>query len=58
MAPAPIFYGACGNERCLYCLPIFDADNNLIPGTDTDRLSWVDLREIVDAHLARKGRDS
>jgi hypothetical protein len=31
---AEIIYGACGVEGCTRCLPLFDEDNNQIPGTD------------------------
>lgn len=55
---AATFYGACGNEQCLDCRPIFDEANEPIPGTDSELLSWGDLRDIVDAHLGAKGRDS
>lgn len=27
-------YGACGVKDCLDCRPLFDADNNAIPGTE------------------------
>ena len=31
---APIFYGACGVESCVDCLPIYDTDNVAISATN------------------------
>lgn len=28
------FFGACGNENCIRCLPLFDSDNVEIPDSD------------------------
>lgn len=28
-----LFYGGCGVENCADCLPLYDLDNNEIPGT-------------------------
>lgn len=30
---ATLFFGACGNEFCTQCRPLFDAHNNEIAGT-------------------------
>jgi hypothetical protein len=34
-----MFYGACGNEGCASCWPLFDRDNHEI--LDTDNIEGV-----------------
>lgn len=57
MSSTATFYGGCGVEGCLDCRPLFDADNQEIPGTDTDRLSGEELLTIIDtySHGKREG---
>ncbi|MBB3752577.1 hypothetical protein FHT44_005089 [Mycolicibacterium sp. BK634] len=48
------YYGACGNEYCLECRPLFDRDNAQIPGTDSETLTDDQLRDIAHRHDGAK----